>query len=181
MDGTEAPWGCRGGSAQGGLGVARLSSWPWGPVHKRVGSASCKAERNEKGQGRERGGTWCSPTFSPHQAANPLVPSSSSFFFLRLDPPPSLSTTRGQICINSTAAASINWAALGALLLGEPEVIPLPWREHPELDISGSNGKRSHSTPQSSEPGTNPLRRAELGRATAHTSSCWMLLRHDTL
>lgn len=67
------------GWSWGGLRVAGLSSW--GPVHKRAGSASCKAERNEKGQGEERGGTWCSPTFSPHQAANPLIPSSSSFFF----------------------------------------------------------------------------------------------------
>lgn len=139
----------------------------------------------QRGMRRGKAGREVAPGAPQLSALTRLLtrsfPAHPPFFFLRLDPPPSLSTTRGQICINSTAAASINWAALGALLLGEPEVIPLPWREHPELDISGSNGKRSHSTPQSSEPGTNPLRRAELGRATAHTSSCWMLLRHDTL
>lgn len=37
-------------------------------------------ERNEKGQGKERDGTWYSPSLGPGQAVSPLVPSSCSLF-----------------------------------------------------------------------------------------------------
>lgn len=65
--------------------------------------------------------------------------------------------------VHSAPAASINWAALGVLLLEELGATLCPQRRHPGLDISCNNRKQSHGTLPSTGSGsvqtqvTNPL------------------------